>query len=295
MKNIRIVALVLSLVICIGLLSACNAKTAPTPQTADTTNTGTVSVSDSAADSDMEYIRGNGKIIIGYTVYEPMNYTDDKGNFTGFDTEFAIAVCKKLGVEPDFIEINWDTKEVELAAKSIDCIWNGMTINPSRAAEMSISYPYVKNAQVIVVKEGSTVASTADLVGKTVVAEVGSAGEMQMIGSEDEDPEENLAKADYVAMAKQTDCLLEVKSGTAEAAVLDWTLAKTMVGAGTSFSDLKMVANLELAEEEYGIAFRKGSDVTEIVNGIILELVADGTLSSLAEKYELRLSPAIDK
>ena len=307
MKRIRIftlaLALVLLLVMCLGLLSACNANDTAKQQSDNTANTGNTSDASNttgnettpAADSDMDYIHSNKKMVIGYTVYEPMNYTDDAGNFTGFDTEFAIAVCKKLGVEPDFVEINWDTKETELAAKSIDCIWNGMTINPSRAAEMSISYPYAKNAQVIVVKKSSTVTSTADLIGKTVVAEVGSAGEIQLIGSDEDDPEENLAKADYVAMAKQTDCLLEVKSGTAEAAVLDWTLAKTMVGENTNFSDLMMVEDLKLAEEEYGIAFRKGSDVTEIVNGIILELVADGTLHALADKYDLIISPAIDK
>ena len=287
MKKIRILALVLSLAMCIGMLSACSSKTSESDAAE-----GGDSV---AAESDMDYINGNKKMIIGYTVYEPMNYTDDNGEFTGFDTEFALAVCEKLGLEPEFVEINWDTKETELAAKSIDCIWNGMTINPSRAAEMSISHPYVKNAQVVIVKADSDIKATADLVGATVVAEVGSAGEMQIIGTDEDDPEENLAKADYVPMAKQTDCLLEVKSGTAAAAVLDWTLAKTMVGEGTNFSDLMMIENLELAEEEYGIAFRKGSDVTDIVNKIIIELVEDGTLGKLAEKYGLSLAPEIDK
>jgi polar amino acid transport system substrate-binding protein len=234
-------------------------------------------------------------MVIGYTVYEPMNYTDEKGEFTGFDTEFAKAVCEKLGVTPEFVEINWDTKEIELAAKSIDCIWNGMTITPARAAEMSISLPYVKNAQVIVVKADSGITSTADLIGKTVVAELGSAGEMQIIGSEDSEPEENLAQATYVGMGKQTECLLEVKAGTAAAAVLDWTLAKTMVGEGTDYADLIMIDGLELAPEEYGIAFRKDSNVTERVNAIIAELVADGTLPALAEKYGLSLAPAIEK
>ena len=84
--------------------------------------------SSAAADSDLAYIQSNGKMVIGYTVYEPMNYTDADGNFTGFDTELATAVCEKLGVEPEFVEINWDTKETELAAKSIDCIWNGLTL-----------------------------------------------------------------------------------------------------------------------------------------------------------------------
>ena len=243
-----------------------------------------------APETDASYIEANGKVIVGMTIYEPMNYFDEAGNLTGFDTEFAQAVCDKLGLEAEFVEINWDTKEIELAGKTIDCIWNGMTITEERAANMSISYPYVKNAQVIVVKADSTVASTADLVDATVVAEMGSAGEAQIEG---EDANADLAQAEYVGMAKQTDCLMEVKAGTADAAVLDWTLAKSMVGEGTDFSDLKMVEGVELATEEYGIAFRQGSDFTAKVNTVIEELVADGTLPALAEKYGLALAPAI--
>ncbi|MDR1131456.1 MAG: transporter substrate-binding domain-containing protein [Oscillospiraceae bacterium] len=284
-------ALLFAAALCFTLLAGCSAKPAETGPSAGA-NAGP---GQAAADDDLSYIRANGKMVIGYTVYEPMNYTDDSGELTGFDTEFARIVCEKLGVEPEFVEINWDTKEIELNAKSIDCIWNGMTITPERSETMSVSLPYVKNAQVVVVRADSAVASTADLIGKTVVAEISSAGEMQLIGSEDSEPEENLAQAVYIGMAKQTDCLLEVKAGTADAAVLDWTLAKTMVGEGTSYADLKLLEGGELASEEYGVAFRKGSSVTERVNTIIGELVADGTLPALAEKYGLSLAPEIDK
>ena len=105
---------------------------------------------------------------IGYTVYEPMNYTDESGTFTGFDTELATAVCEKLGLEPDFVEINWDTKETELAAKSIDCIWNGLTLTDDREANMACTKPYVKNAQVVVMKADADYTSTADLAGVSV-------------------------------------------------------------------------------------------------------------------------------
>ena len=294
MKNIRTaIILLLAAAMCFGLFTGCGAK-APA-ESAGASAEASPSQASAAADDDLAYITANKQLVIGYTVYEPMNYTDDKGEFTGFDTEFAKAVCAKLGVEPKFVEINWDTKEVELNAKSIDCIWNGLTITDDRSANMSISLPYVKNAQVIVVKSDSTVKSTADLVGKTVVAEVGSAGEMQVIGGEDVEPDASLAKSNYVGMNKQTDCLLEVKAGTADAAVLDWTLAKSMVGEGTDFADLKILDGVELAAEEYGIAFRKGSTVTDKVNDIIKELVADGTLPKLAEKYGLSLAPSIEK
>ena len=142
---------------------------------------------------DRDYIKGKGKLVIGYTVYEPMNYTDADGNFTGFDTELATAVCEKLGVEPEFVEINWDTKVVELDAKSIDCIWNGMTLTDDIMANAATTKAYAKNAQVVVVKDGTDYSSTADLVGKTVVAEAGSAGEAAIEG------DENLAQADYVS------------------------------------------------------------------------------------------------
>ena len=287
----KIFALILALVLCLSF-AACGGANNDTPPASGSNipNSNPAPSSDSDIASDAAYIEGNGKLIVGITIYEPMNYYDDAGNLTGFDTEFAEAVCAKLGLTPEFQEINWDTKEIELAARSIDCIWNGMTITPDRAAGMSISYPYVKNAQVVVVKADSAVKSTADLVGKTVVAEMGSAGEAQITG---EDADANLAKAEYVGMNKQTDCLMEVKAGTADAAVLDWTLAKSMVGEGTSFADLKMVDGLELATEEYGIAFRKDSDFTEKVNAAIKELVADGSLGALAEKYGLALAPAI--
>ena len=221
-------------------------------------------------------------MVIGYTVYAPMNYTDDEGNFTGFDTELATAVCEKLGVEPEFVEINWDTKVVELDAKSIDCIWNGLTLTDDIKANAATTKPYAKNAQVVIVKDGTEYSSTADLVGKTVVAEAGSAGEAAI------ESDENLAQADYIAKNVQTDCLMEVAAGTADAAVLDMTLANAMIGEGTDYAGLKIVD--ELNAEEYGVAFRKGSDAAEAVNEAFDELKADGTLGALAEKYELTLA-----
>ncbi len=210
-----------------------------------------------------------------------MNYTDADGNFTGFDTELATAVCAKLGVEPDFVEINWDTKIVELDAKSIDCIWNGMTLTEDIMANTATTKAYAKNAQVVVVKESTAYTSTADLAGKTVVAEAGSAGEAAIQG------DENLAKADYVSKSVQTDCLMEVAAGTADAAVLDLTLANAMIGEGTDYASLKIVD--ELNAEEYGVAFRKGSDAAA-VDAAFDELKADGTMQALAEKYELALA-----
>ncbi|MCL1975653.1 MAG: transporter substrate-binding domain-containing protein [Firmicutes bacterium] len=261
MKKLFVFILLAALVIC---LTACPAK-----QTANSA-------------SDYEYVKGKGEIIIGYTVYAPMNFTDDNGVFTGFDTELAIAVCSKLQIKPNFVEINWDTKEVELNAKTIDCIWNGLTITPARQETMAITNPYIQNAQVVVVKSDAAYSGTASLIGKTVCAEAGSAGEESIEG------DENLLQAHYVAKEVQTACLMEVAAGTADAAVLDLTLAKAMIGPGTDYANLTIVDHLDI--EDYGIAFRKGSDLCDKVNGVLKDLRTDGTLPALAEKYGLDMS-----
>ena len=235
-----------------------------------------------AEESDLEYILGNGKMVIGYTVYEPMNYTNENGEFVGFDTDLAKAVCAELGVEPEFVEINWDTKETELAAKSIDCIWNGLTLTPERESNMACTDPYVKNAQVVVMKKDAGYTGTADLVGKTLVAEAGSAGEETITG------DENLSQGELVTKTVQTDCLMEVAAGTADAAVLDLTLASAMIGEGTDYEGLEIVDELNV--EEYGVAFRKGSDVAAAVNDIFAKLTADGTMQALADVYGLTLA-----
>ena len=262
-------------------LAACGGAASTSTVASSASASGSAAASEIAA-SDLDYIKEKGKMVIGYTVYEPMNYTDADGNFTGFDTELATAVCEKLGVEPEFVEINWDTKVVELDAKSIDCIWNGMTLTDDIMANAATTKAYAKNAQVVVVKDGTDYSSTADLVGKTVVAEAGSAGEAAIEG------DENLAQADYVSKSVQTDCLMEVAAGTADAAVLDLTLANAMIGEGTDYASLKIVD--ELNAEEYGVAFRKGSDAAAAVDAAFDELKADGTMQALAEKYELALA-----
>ena len=165
----KTIALLAALGMSVSLLAGCGSSASSSAASSEAASSEAAS-SSAAADSDLDYIKGNGKMVIGYTVYAPMNYTDDEGNFTGFDTELATAVCEKLGVEPEFVEINWDTKIVELDAKSIDCIWNGMTLTDEIMANAACTKAYAKNAQVVVMKSDADYSSTADLVGKTVVA-----------------------------------------------------------------------------------------------------------------------------
>ena len=232
---------------------------------------------------DWAYIQNKGKLTIGYTVFAPMNYTDDSGTFVGFETEFAQAVCAKLGVEADFKEINWDTKVTELDAKGIDCIWNGMTITDDLLENIDVSDAYIKNMQVIVIRaeDSDKYSTVADLEASKLEAEAASAGE----GAIKDDP--SLSKATYTSVPKQTDALLEVKAGAADAAVLDYVLASATIGEGTDYADLMMIPGLELSVEEYGVGFRKGSNVVAKVNEAIQALIDDGTLGALAEKYGL--------
>lgn len=276
-------ALVLSLAACSNSDSSASTSAAEDSSTAATAET-TADTGDDAAteESDLAYIKEKGTMIIGYTVYAPMNYTDDDGNFTGFDTELATAVCEQLGVEPVFQEINWETKVVELDAGTIDCIWNGMTLTEDIMENTACTEPYAKNAQVIVMKKDAAYNGTADLVDASIAYEAGSAGQETL------EAEENLSQADLVPKTVQADCLPEVEAGNCQAAVLDLTLANAMIGEGTSYTDLEIKDELNV--EEYGVAFRKGSDVAAAVNDAFAALREDGTMQALADKYNLELA-----
>ncbi len=223
------------------------------------------------------------KLVIGYTIYEPMNYLDDAGELTGFDTEFAKAVCEKLDMTPEFVEINWDTKFVTLDADQIDCIWNGMTISDEVKTNCLVSKAYVKNAQVVVMAKDDIANYTTveSLKGLKFAAEAGSAGEQAI--------KDNGLDANYAPVAAQTDALMAVAAGQADACVIDITMAKASTAPGTSYEDYTY--GVELTTEEYGIGFRlTDAELQEAVNNAIDELYADGTLPDLAEKYELNLA-----
>lgn len=245
-----------------------------------------------ADESDWAYIEGKGKMVIGMTLFAPMNYYEGD-EFVGFDTELAKAVGEKLGIEIEFIEINWDSKEIELNSKNIDCIWNGMCITEERKQNMSITNAYLYNTQAIVAKADKIDALLANIAGAYVVAEQGSTGEGKLLGSIEDDEtvvvsaKEYFASANYTAVDSMAKALMEVKAGTADIALVDSVCALAMVGEGTDYAD--MVVNLDnnFGLQEYGIAFRKGSDVTEKVNEAIKELTLDGTVAEIAAKYGL--------
>ena len=172
--------------------------------------------------NDYNYVKGNGKLVIGITDYEPMNYKDDKDEWTGFDTEFALAVCEKLGVEAEFVEIEWDNKFLALESKTIDCIWNGMTISDDVLKNTSCSVAYVKNAQVVVMsaKDAATYSNPEDMEGLTFAVESGSAGAAAA---------EEFGFSNVVEAGTQTDAYLEVTSGSCDACIIDLTMANAML------------------------------------------------------------------
>lgn len=249
---------------------------------------------DAAVESDFEYVTGKGKMVIGMTLFAPMNYYDNTTNeLIGFETEFGKAVCEKLGVDAEFIEINWDSKEIELNSKNIDAIWNGMCITEERKQNMSMSRPYLYNTQAMVMKADKEADIMADIAGKYVVAEQGSTGEGKLQGTIADDDtvvvsaKEYFKDANYTPVDSMAKALMEVKSGIADVALVDSVCALAMVGEGTDYDDLTVNLDNNFGLQEYGIGFRVGSDVTELVNNAIIELTKDGTVAQIAEKYGL--------
>lgn len=239
------------------------------------------------AKTDWEYIEDKGTMIMGITLYEPMNYKDEDGKLTGFDTEFAEAVCEILEVKPEFQVIDWEQKENELNGKAIDCIWNGLTIDDERKENMAFSTPYVENKQVVIIKKDNAekYIDLASMEGVSAAVENGSAG---MTVTENE---EVFKDSEVIKVAAQKDALLEVKAGTTEIAILDYTLAKAVVTDDSDYADLMMVEGVELGVEQYGIGFRlEDKELVEKVNAAIDQLIEDGTMDELAEKYEVNLA-----
>lgn len=228
-----------------------------------------------AEKTDAEYVKEKGKLVVGITDFEPMDYKDESGEWIGFDADMAKAFAKSLGVEAEFVEIDWDSKTMELDGKSIDCVWNGMTLTDEVKAAMATSKPYCNNAQVVVVpadKAGDykDVESCKKL---KFAVENGSAGKDMA--------EEN--SFEFTEVKDQATAIMEVASGTSDAAIIDSLMAAAMVGEGTGYEQLTYTVALN--SEEYGVGFRKGSDLVDALNKFLDDAKADGSLEKTAEKY----------
>ena len=257
----KTIALMLVLVLALSLFTACGGK---------------------ASASDLKAIQDKGKIVVGITDYAPMDYKDENGEWTGFDAEFARLFAEELGVDCEFFVISdWGKKFLELETKQIDAVWNGMTITEEAQLNASVSDPYVINAQVLVMKADvvANYPDAASIVDLAVAVENGSAGQSAA---------EEAGVKNIIPVQDQGAALMEVAAGTSDACVIDITMANAMTGEGTSYADLTY--GISLTSEEYGVAFRKESDVTAKFNEFMDKLAADGTLQALADKYSLTLA-----
>ena len=231
-----------------------------------------------AAESDLAYVQDKGTLVVGITEFDPMDYRDADGNWIGFDADMAKAFAESLGVEVQFQVIDWDNKVMELDGKTIDVVWNGMTLTDEVTSAMACSNAYCNNAQVVVLPAdlAEDYPDAACMSGLNFAVESGSAGQAQ-------------AEANgfsYTEVLDQATAVLEVSSGTADAAIIDSLMAGAMVGEGTSYDGLTYT--IQLNSEEYGVGFRKGSDLVEKLNQFFVDSYADGTMTALAETYGIQ-------
>ena len=230
------------------------------------------------SETDSSKIKSAGKLVIGITDFEPMDYKDDSGEWIGFDADMAKAFAESLGVTAEFVEIEWDNKIMELDGGSIDCVWNGMTLTDEVTSAMDCSNAYCNNAQIVILPvdkadENQTVDSMKDL---TFAVEVRSAGEEQAEAN----------GLNFTSVQSQANALMEVAAGTSDAAIIDSLMAAAMVGEGTSYDNLTYT--IKLNDEEYGVGFRKGSDLKDALNEFFKTSYSDGTMAEIAEKYGIQ-------
>ena len=172
--------------------------------------------------SDMDYVKEKGTLVVGITDFEPMDYKDASGEWIGFDADMAKAFAETLGVEVEFVEIDWDNKALELDSKTIDCVWNGMTLTDEVKSAMECSNAYCNNAQIVIVPadKADQYQDTDSLKDLNFAVEAGSAGEAEVTA----------LGLNCTPVKAQSDALLEVSSGTSDAAVIDSLMAAAMVG-----------------------------------------------------------------
>ena len=235
------------------------------------------------AESDLAYVQQKGKLVVGITDFEPMDYRGEDGDWIGFDADMAKAFGESLGVEVEFVEIDWDNKILELDGKTIDCVWNGMTLTDEVTSAMECSNPYFNNAQVVILPSdvAEDYESVEDLADLTFAVESGSAGEAVIADLE----------YDYIPVKAQSDALMEVAAGTSDAAVIDLLMAMAMTGEDTSYEDLTYT--IELNSEEYGVGFRKGSDLAAVLDEYFAAAYEDGTMAEIAEEYGIDAEAAL--
>ena len=279
----KTLSLALALTMALSLAACGNSggssSSAPADASGSSSQANSSTSSNSAnTESDLAYVQDKGTLVVGITEFEPMDYQNTDGEWIGFDADMAKAFAKSLGVEVQFQVIDWDNKIMELDGKTIDVVWNGMTLTDEVTSAMSCSNPYCNNYQVVVVPAdvAANYPDAASMSELNFAVESGSAGEEQA----------ELNGFTSTPVLDQATAVLEVESGTADAAIIDSLMADAMVGEGTSYEDLTYTISLNEEEgEQYGVGFRKGSDLVEKLNQFFVDSYADGTMMELAETY----------
>lgn len=266
----KLIALMLAMVTALSLV-ACG-KPAENDNSANDNNTNT----DGDATATRIFVMGVD------AEYPPFSYLGEDGQYTGFDVEVCKAVCDLLGWDLQVFGVNWDQKLVQLDAKECDCVWSGMTILDSmKEAGYVISAPYYDNTQVIMVKEGSDIKSSADLAGKVVAVQLGTSGEALLADGGDL---ADLAAtfADLTTCDSFLKCFTELGGGAVDAVIVDKPVAVSYAESNKGFT----VLDEGLGAELYGIAFRAGDEeLCATVEDAVAQLVANGTYAEIAAKY----------
>lgn len=267
----KFIALTLTLMLSLSLI-ACGSDASAGTAASDAANAPT---DEAPAESDLAYVQEKGTLVVGITDFEPMDYKNADGDWVGFDADMAKAFAESIGVSVEFVEIDWDNKIMELDGKTIDCVWNGMTLTSEVTSSMECSKAYCNNAQVVIVPAdvADQYQDTDSLSGLTFAVEAGSAGEEQA----------NALGLTSTPVKAQADALMEVAAGTSDAAIIDSLMAAAMVGEGTGYADLTYTIGLN--SEEYGVGFRKGSDLAAALNDFFAASYADGSMIQCAETY----------
>ena len=228
-------------------------------------------------DLSLKTIEDNDKMIVGFTEYPPMGFKEN-GEVTGFDIDIAKEVAERLGVEAEFVYIDWDAKVLELNGKNIDMIWNGLTITADREKEILFSKPYFDNRIVIISLNGSGIDQIADLSEMKVGVELQSSGQAAVEGNDVFASIDELVK--YTTI---TEAILDLKAGGIDAIVADEIFARYAV---SKEADQYQVASEVFNSENYGIGFRlEDVALRDKVDAIIDEMAADGTAAEISMKW----------
>ncbi|HZJ58466.1 MAG TPA: amino acid ABC transporter substrate-binding protein [Clostridia bacterium] len=210
--------------------------------------------------------------------FPPMGFVGDDGEFTGFDLELAAEVAKRLNMELKLQPIAWDAKDGELSSKSIDCIWNGFTIN-GREDKYTWTEPYLENNQVFVVRSDSDIESLEDLADKAVVVQVDSSAEKALEG----EPDLVASFGEYTAAANYNVALMDLEAGAVDAVAMDEVVA---IYQNEKRGEIFAILDEVLAPEEYGVGFLLGNEeLRDKVQEALEAMAADGTMAKISEKW----------